>query len=142
MSIATVVTRGYSTGNVNLVVTRGYSIGDAAPVVTPVVTQPSISGGGAYRYFTPDLTPRKRKAIDKVIRQEARLRDQIAKYEDSGADIQVLSDLLERLREIQITLLRLALESAAAQTYVGIKRMLEEDQEVEDISYILSQLDE
>lgn len=59
MSIATVVTRGYSIGSANLVVTRGYSIGEAVVVVTPTAT---TSGGGRYRYFTPvPDTPAKKK---------------------------------------------------------------------------------
>lgn len=142
MSIAQVVSRGYgSFGTVNKVTTRGYSIG--AAVIPPVVTTkaPFVGGGGksTYRYFTPDLGGKKRKRIDAVLLQEARVIKQIEAYQDRGVDLLVLDALIERLKELQITLLRLALESAAAQTYIGLKRMEEEE---EDIKFILSQLDD
>jgi hypothetical protein len=105
-----------------------------------VVTVPSGGGGTPYftpaRYFTPSLPKRQKKAIDRAIDKELQLRVQIEKYQDTGADVAILDSLLERLKEIQILILRLALESEQAYTYIQMKRQ-EED---EDISFIMTLL--
>lgn len=104
-------------------------------VVTPVVT--GISGGGRYRYFTPTPPPlhgRMKKRIDEVIEKEARIKEAIADYQDSGTDILIIEDLLRQLKELQLTILRLALESALVTQYIDWKRK----QEDEDIAFILS----
>lgn len=98
-----------------------------------------ISGGGRYRYFSPLPPPlygRLKRRVDDVIEKEARLKEAIAKYGDSGADAVVLDDLLRQLRELQLMILRMALESALVSQYIEWKRK----QEDEDIAFILTLL--
>ena len=99
-----------------------------------------ISGGGRYRYFTPAPPPlrgKKKKQIDRIIEEEHRLKQALVEYETSGADVAVLEDISKRIREIQLMILRLALESELVAQYIEWKRRLEED---EDVRFILSQL--
>ena len=101
---------------------------------------PAAGGGGArYRYFTPIPPPLKGRAkrqVDRLVEQEARIKQALVKYETSGADIAVLDELARKLREIQLTILRLALESALVAQYIEWKRQ----QEDEDIAFIMTLL--
>jgi hypothetical protein len=94
-----------------------------------VAEQPAPSGGGSYRYFTP--LPANKKKIDRAIKREAKINAQIVEYQEKGVDVEILQDLMEKLYEIQKTLLRLALESREAHDYIAQKR------EEEDIAVIL-----
>lgn len=101
---------------------------------------PPVSTGGGpgktYRYFTPgSLSGRKKRRIDEVIEKETRLVKQFAEYQERGADADLINDLLLRLREVQLLILRLALESEAAERYIAQKR---EDEEIDDIKFILT----
>jgi len=96
-----------------------------------------VSGGGRYRYFTPERPPLKgklKRKIDRAVVQEAKLKAALIEYETSGVDIDILNDIAIKIKEIQLTILRLALESALAAQYIEWKRK----QEDEDISFIVS----
>lgn len=98
-----------------------------------------ISGGASYRYFTPAPPPlkgKKKKQIDRLVEQEARIEAAIRKYETSGVDMAVLEELARKLREVHLMILRMALESALASDYIMWKRQQEE----EDIKFIISQI--
>ena len=106
---------------------------------TSVSTQAPGAGGGRYKYWTPlppPLRGKKKRQIDRVIEQEARIQKAIVEYQTSGVDISVLNELGRKLRELQLIILRLGLESELAAQYIEWKRKEEE----EDIRFILSQL--
>jgi hypothetical protein len=97
-----------------------------------------VSGGGNYRYFTPappKVGSRLKRKIDRAVVQEAKLKAALLEYETTGVDIAILNDIAIQIKEIQLTILRLALESALAAQYIEWKRKMEED---EDVKFIMS----
>ena len=103
-----------------------------------VVITGGFSGGGGYRHYTPSpphVRSKLKRQIDRAVVQEAKLKAALLEYETSGVDISILNDLALQIKEIQLRILRLALESAVAAQYIEWKRKAEED---EDIKFILS----
>ena len=103
-----------------------------------VAPTPGISGGGSYRHFTPSpprVGSKLKRKIDRAVVQEAKIKEALLEYQTSGADIALLNDLAIQLKEIQLRILMLALESAVAAQYIEWKRMVEED---EDVRFIMS----
>lgn len=97
-----------------------------------------VSGGGNYRYFTPDppkIGSKLKRKIDRAVVQEAKLKAALIEYETTGVDVAILNDLAIQIKEIQLRILMLALESAIAAQYIEWKRKIEED---EDIKFIMS----
>lgn len=112
----------------------GASTTATIPSTTPV-SRP-IAGGSA-RFFTPyEALPgrKKRRRIDELVAKEAQIKAQIVEYQETGVDEAVLNDLYAAIKELQLIILQLALESQAAANYIEMKRDEEED---EDIRYIL-----
>lgn len=139
MSIRLVVTRGFGngtfSGTIKDVARRGY--GAAVQVAVPTDPSPRMPpiGSGA-RHFTPGaLSGRKKRRIDEVISKETRLVKQFATYQENGADADLINGLLLAIREVQLLILRLALESEAAERYIALKR---DEEEIEDIKFILT----
>jgi hypothetical protein len=103
-----------------------------------VVSGSGFVGGGSYRYFTPiapKVGARLKRKIDRAVVQEAKVKEALLEYQTKGVDIEILNELAMQLKEIQLRILRLALESEIAAQYIEWKRKMEED---EDVKFILS----